>query len=148
MAEKKQSKIQELEYLLKRVQADFDNYRKRTEEEKQQFMQFANANFLLDMLPVIDNFKRAAEHVPDHLKDDNWAKGMRAIERQLEDILQQNGLEEIAVKPGDEFDPTKHEVISQEQKEGSISGTISKVIASGYLVGGRVLRPARVIVTH
>lgn len=147
MTDKKQLTKKELEDLLKRVQADFDNYRKRIEQNKQTIRQFANANLILDFLPVLDNFRRAAGHLPENLKDDSWAKGVQAIERQFEEILRGNGLTPIEVKPGDQFNANLHEAVSAEHKESGKLGTVSEVLEQGYLLSGKVLRPAKVVVS-
>lgn len=144
----------ELEDLLKRVQADFDNYRKRVDKERVETKKSANADLILGLLPVLDNFKRAAQHAP---ANDNpsrqgdravadWATGIKAIEKQFEDIVYQTGLEPIKVTAGDHVDPTKHEVISQEKTNTHPAGTIVRELAKGYMLNGNVLRPAKIVV--
>lgn len=147
MTDKKQLTKKELEDLLKRVQADFENYRKRVEQDEQTIRQFANANLLIDLLPVLDNFRRAAGHLPENLKDDVWAKGVQAIERQLEEILRQHALTPIEVKPGDRFDANLHEAVSNEAKGTLPHGIVKQVIEQGYLLSGKVLRPTKVVVS-
>lgn len=133
----------ELENLLKRLQADFDNYRKRTEQERIEIRKSANADLILRLLPVLDNFKRAASHAPEN---DNWATGVKAIENQFEDVLRQAGLEQISAEPGATVDLTKHEVISQEESDQE-SGRIVKCAEVGYTLNGKVLKPVKVIVS-
>jgi len=143
MTEKKQLTKKELEDLLKRVQADFDNFRKRTEQERSQLIQSANANLILKLLPVLDNFRRAAEHAPA----ESWVQGIKAIERQLEEVMTNYGLKPIEVKPGDHFDPGSHEAVSRQPKTDQNADTVIKVVETGYQLNGKVLRPARVVVT-
>ncbi len=131
------------ENLLKRLQADFDNYRKRTEKERTEIIQFANAHLITEFLPVLDNFKRAAQHIPENLKDDSWIKGMQAIERQFEEILSQLGLTVITPKTGDFFDPIHHEAVVQQGKKES-TGKITRTVVPGYKLHNTILKPAKV----
>ena len=135
----------ELENLLKRVQADFDNYRKRVEQERLEIKKSANADLILSLLPVLDNFKRAAEHAPT---DDQWSTGIKAIERQFEEILNQQGLSIIEVKPGDTVNPNHHEIVSQEKTQKYEQGSIVQVVAPGYVLNAKILRPAKVVVAN
>lgn len=150
----------ELENLLKRLQADFDNYRKRMEQEKVHTIQSANAKLLLDILPVVDNFRRAITHRPvprspggevenssEGGGQDNWSQGIQAIERQLEDILQKHGLQAIEVTVGDEFNPTLHEAIAHQPSGDHQPNSIIKIVENGYQLSGKVLRPAKVVVS-
>lgn len=143
MTAKKQPAKIELENLLKRLQADFDNYRKRVEQEKMQITQFANANLLLDILPVVDNFRRALDH---HNTQDSWSQGVKAIERQLEEALTRHGLQVIEVTIGDQFNPALHEAIAHQPSNDHQPNSIIKIAEHGYQLGGTVLRPAKVVV--
>ncbi len=136
------------EYLAgwQRAQADLVNYRKRADDEKKMLMQFAHGDMILQLLPVLDNFKRAAQHVPpvdgnDQLK--NWVTGVQSIEKQFEMILQSNGVTQIVVNPGDPFDPNKHEAITSEESDQQ-ADTIIAEIEPGYLIHDKVLRPTKV----
>lgn len=132
----------ELETLIKRLQADFDNYRKRVEQERDQLKKSANGELILALLPIVDNFKRSSAHAPG----DIWSQGIKAIERQLEETLKQYGLAEIAVNPGEKFDPSVHQVVAQEESKQCPSGSIVKLVELGYRLNGRVIRPAKVVV--
>lgn len=136
-----EQEFEELKKLTQRVQADFDNYRKRVEQEREQVKKSANADLILAILPVLDNFKRASAHAPG----DVWSQGIKAIEHHLQETLKQYGLAEIEVKPGDQVDPVRHEVVGQE-KGDQPEGMIIRVIESGYRLNGTVLRPAKVVV--
>lgn len=140
----------ELENLLKRVQADFENYRKRMEQEKIQITQFANANLLLAILPVVDNFRRALAHrSPDVRRDgaqDSWTQGIKAIEQQLEDILSRHGLQVIEVTIGDQFNPALHEAVAHQPSGDQKPNEIIKIIENGYQLNGKILRPTKVVV--
>lgn len=137
--------VKAAEYLAgwKRAQADLENYRKRSDEEKQSFMKFAHSDVLLQILPVLDNFKRAAEHVPDETNLRNWVTGIKAIEKQFEQIMNNNGVTQIPVTIGAPFDPTMHEALMSEESEQE-PDTITGEIEPGYMLHGRVLRAAKV----
>jgi len=133
---------------LLRVQAELDNFRKRTEQEKISLIKYANTNLISDILPVLDNFKRAATHAP-HTSDPqmtNWIIGITAIEKQLEDVLKQVGMEEISVHAGDLFDHNRHEAISHDPSDAP-ENTVITIVESGYTLGDRILRPTKVRVS-
>ena len=138
------------EYLAgwQRAQADLVNARTRADEEKQSFIKFAQADLIMQLLTVLDNFKRAAEHTPQSNNDNtsswsNWASGIQAVEKQFEMILQNNGVSEIMVKVGDAFDPQTHDAIASEQSEHS-ADVITQIIEPGYTLHGKVLRAPKV----
>lgn len=138
------------EYLAgwQRAQADLTNSRKRGEEERNAFIKYANTDILLQLLPVLDNFKRAAVHSPE-TEDQvikNWADGVKAIEKQFEMIMQNNGISQIAVNTGDNFDPNIHDALVSEESDQP-SDTIVQEIEPGYMLNGRVLRAPKVKVS-
>lgn len=139
-----EAKIQELTAGWQRTQADFDNFRKRTEEEKQHFIHFANVNLITDLLPVLDNFQRSTEHIPNDIQNNNWVQGMKLVEKQLEDILTQSGLKKIAVKIGDQFNPQLHEAISCEKSAKMAENQILEIVLNGYTLSNKVIRPVKV----
>lgn len=136
----------------KRCQADFENYKKRQEENKKDMGQYLKEGLLLEMLPVVDNFHASTDHIPDGEKESPWVVGIMHIQRQLETILADNGVSEIPVAPGDEFDPRIHEAIEQSKKDGDAEEdeigkeSVKKIVRKGYRMGDRVIRPARVVV--
>jgi molecular chaperone GrpE len=135
------SKTQELESGWQRCQADFDNYRKRTEAQRAETIDFIKADFLAKITPVLDNFRRAFEHAPD----DEFAKGIKQIEKQLEDILNQEGLTKISCEG--EFNPNLHEAISYEQNPDIAADHIIAECESGWQFNGKVIKPAKVRVS-
>lgn len=137
-------RIGELEIGWKRTQADFDNYRKRIEQEKIEWKKFANLDLILNILPILDNFERASKHVPTELKDNNWVQGVSFIENSLEEVLKSQGLEKINVHIGDKFDPNTSEAINCEPQKGFKTDQIFEVIESGYKLGDRVIKPVKV----
>lgn len=135
------------EYLdsLKRLQADFDNYRKRVMRETEQIRGGAAAEVIGEIVPVLDNFERALKAVVEHdekaLKD-----GIELVYTQLRDILTRHGLCEIEAG-GQEFDPGHHEAVLCQPSKEHPEGEVMQVLEKGYRVGDRIVRPARVIVS-
>jgi molecular chaperone GrpE len=125
-----------------RSQADFANYRRRTDQEKEEAIKFANANLALRILPVLDDFERAIVSLPSDLSGNAWADGMRHIERKLRTLLESAGLSPIKAM-GEPFDPRFHEAITQGKgKEGMVVGELER----GYKFLDRVIRPSKVVV--
>lgn len=140
-----ESRIAELTAGWQRTQADFVNYKKQASDEKVRLIKTANENLIAELLPILDNFQLAAKHVPAELENNNWAQGIKQIEKQLENVLSSEGLEKIE-SMGKEFDPLYHEAIEEvESKEPK--GTIVEEILAGYIFNGDVLRPAKVKVS-
>lgn len=140
-------RIREREYLddVKRISADFENYRRRQEERMKELSAMSAERFAMDIIPVIDNFRMAAQHVPEAEKENAWMTGITYIGKQLEEALATNGISAFEAKEGDVFDPHRHEAVSQE--EGKEEGKVVKVLQPGYISGTRVIRPAKVIVS-
>lgn len=143
---------------LQRTQADFENYRKRQQESQKELGGYLIEKLVLDIVPVLDNFRSATMHVPPEQKDSPWVVGIQYIEKQLEDVVKSNGVEVIEVKEGDVFDPTIHEAVSSEAKNQELrienqdeakeeTHTIVKVLQKGFRLGGKVIRPAKVTVS-
>jgi len=144
-----QAEFDELKSLLQRTQADFVNYRRRNDEDKAKFVRLATSDFIEQLLPVMDNFALAAKHVPAELATNNWVVGVQAVEQQLEQILLTNGLERVETE-GKTFDPNFQEAVGEVHQKGLGPGIIVSEEAPGYILGGKLIRPARVIVnkTH
>ncbi len=152
------AKMKSEEYLndLKRLQADFENYKKRQAESQKELAGYLIEKLLFDIIPVLDNFRMATGHVPDDAKDSPWVTGIQYIEKQLEDALKSHGVEVMEVREGDAFDPSVHEAIDYDKKqgtsgkeqgeEGETKEQVAKVLQNGYRIGGRVVRPAKVTV--
>lgn len=139
------------EYLadLQRAQADFDNYKKRQQESQKELGGYLIEKLVLDIVPVLDNFRSATMHVPPEQKDSPWVTGIQYIEKQLEAVLIENGVTTIEVEPGAPFDPSLHEAVGTEEgsEENSEEHKIAKMLQKGYKVGNKVVRPARVSVS-
>lgn len=136
------SSHEELVSLLKHVQADFENYRKRTEKEHHEHAEHASARLVSRLLPLLDSFERAEGH-PEDVK--GMVEGFRLIHSQLMDILRQEGLVAIDAA-GLRFDPAVHEVMMKEPSPVP-RNTILEELQKGYLFRGRVVRPGRVKVS-
>ena len=143
--EKEKNEAVELKNLLQRTQADFANYRRRNEENKSDFIKRANEDLIDQLLPVLDNFSLAARHIPDELTDNSWAVGMKAIEKQFEQILINNGLEMIKTV-GESFNPDFHEAIKEDRNKKFPNNVITREELAGYTLNGKLIRPAKVIV--
>ncbi len=125
-----------------RAQADFANYKRRSEEEKEENRKSANAALITDLLPILDDFDRALSAIPPELAEQRWVDGVSLIQRKCRANLEAQGLVEIKAV-GEPFDPRFHEAIKQDKgKEGIVIQEIEK----GYALRDRVLRPSKVIV--
>jgi molecular chaperone GrpE len=132
------------EYLAnwQRAQADFINYKRRTEQERLEFNSYANANLLCAILPVLDDLERALKAIPREHKNDDWVEGVRLVEKKFKTILEGQGVKQIRCL-GQPFDPNLHEAIRQEKgKEGIVVGEYLK----GYTLNDKLLRASRVTV--
>jgi molecular chaperone GrpE len=127
---------------LQRVAADFDNYRKRVAREQEALVARAHAGLVDAILPVLDDLERALEAAAMH-EEAKLEDGVRLVHRQLSGVLAGEGLQEIPVDGL--FDPHVHEALAAIQSEAE-EGTILEVVQRGYVLGDRVLRPARVVV--
>lgn len=124
-----------------RLQADFDNYRKRTAKEREEVFKYASASLCEALLPVLDNFELAMA-----AKDQNpaqVAEGVAMIFRQLQDVLQKEGLTPVAAV-GEQFDPTRHEAVMQEITDEYDDNTVIEEFRRGYFLKDKLLRPAMV----
>lgn len=147
MVKKKQEdeKRKELEETLKRVQADFINFRNRVEAEKKDFLTYASKDLILQLIPILDNFERAFSHIPNDLKDNEWVSGVKYIENQLKETLEKEGLKRIETI-GREFDYTYHEAVGFEESKEGKDGEITREHEAGYTLNGKIIKPAKVIV--
>ncbi|MGI5891595.1 MAG: nucleotide exchange factor GrpE [Bacillota bacterium] len=130
----------EIENKLLRLQADFDNFRKRTRQEREEAQRFANQELLLSFLPIMDNLERALSTKED---SSGFKEGIDMIYRQFMNNLKQFGVEEI-VAINTPFDPTLHEAVMQEQVADDKKGLVLMEIQKGYTLHGRLLRPSMV----
>jgi len=125
-----------------RAQADFINYKRRSEQEKAETIQFANSVIMLSLLPILDDFERAFVAIPASLEKMSWVDGIKLVERKLWAHLEAQGLSVIKAV-GEPFDPNLHEAVRQDKgKEGIVIEELQK----GYKLHDRILRPTMVVV--
>lgn len=135
--------LTETQDVYKRMLAEYANYKRRTEKEKEQLGDFTKAETLKALLPALDNLERAVEAPPG----DEYKKGIDMTVRQLEELLTALGLEAIDAK-GATFDPEIHHAVMREDADGVEPDTVTEIFQKGYKLGGRVLRPAMVKVAN
>lgn len=125
-----------------RSQADFANYKQRSEQERREMIEFANSALISSLLPAIDDLDRAMASVPAGLEKSSWTEGIRLIYNKFKTILQSQGLTEIEAR-GEPFDPRLHEAVMQQEGE---EGVVVDETQKGYKFRDRVIRPSLVIV--
>lgn len=128
-----------------RAQAELSNARKRFEKQQSMAYSNANADIVAKLLPVLDDFDRAMESVPEPISEDGWFAGIELVHRKLMNILDSLNVKEIEAV-GQPFDPNFHEAFLVEQSDDHESGTVTRVMVKGYQTGDRVIRPALVAV--
>lgn len=155
------------EYLndLQRLQADFANYKKRQQDSQKELAGYLIEKLVMEITPVLDNFQMATSHVPAEEATSPWVVGIQYIEKQLEKVLADNGMQVIEAHEGDIFDPRIHEAISSEESlvSNDVDGkdsteedvfekalpqqqVVAKALQKGYKIGEKVIRPAKVSV--
>ena len=142
--EELQKQIDEKDDKYKRLQAEYSNYMRRTQQEKETIGLFANEKIIGELIPVLDSMERAIDACTD--KEDNMYKGIELVHKQLIDCLQKFGVEEIAAL-NEEFDPNLHLAVMQESVEGVEPNKVVMVLQKGYKLKTKVLRPAMVKVS-
>jgi len=125
-----------------RSQADFDNYKKRSEQEIGEVIEFAISALISNLLPVMDDLERALASVPAELDESNWTEGIKLIYNKFKATLEAQGLTEIEAR-GEPFDPRLHEAVMQQEGE---EGMVIEETQKGYKFRGKVIRPSLVIV--
>ena len=138
-----QEAMAELNERIIRLTADFDNFRKRAQREKDEARQFANQGLLEKLLPVLDNFEMALTAVKD--ADPSVRDGVQMILDQLLGVLKESGVEPVDAM-GQLFDPNLHEALSQEETTEVEEGIVVQQVQRGYKLNDRLVRPARVVV--
>jgi len=133
---------------LQRTRADFENYRKRVDAEKQAAREAGQSSAVLKLLPVIDNIERAIAYTPEELKDNTWVQGVSGLVKHLEKSLEALNVARINAKPGTEFNPEYHEAIQFDEDAEGDKEVIAEELQAGYTLGGRVVRHAMVKVTR
>ena len=127
-----------------RLMADFQNYKRRTEKEKNDIYSYANEKLVAQLLDVMDSFERALGH---ECTDAGYAEGMKMIFKQLSDVLEKSGLEEIKAL-GEDFDPNFHNAVMTEDNDEFESGKVTAVMQKGYMLNNKLIRPSMVKVNN
>ena len=147
--ELEEAKAQAAEYLdgWQRARAEFANYKKRNEQERQELFKLANTTLITRLLPIFDDFERAFQTLPRNLLSLTWIDGVALIYRRLQAILDGEGLTPMDTE-GQSFDPLVHEAVTYEESAEHQEGQIIGEVQRGYKLGDRVLRPALVRVAR
>ena len=138
----KDKQIADLTDDLKRLQAEYENFKKRTEKEWTERSKAATQRLMTDLLAVLDSFDKALEDTKEDCDQDSLRAGLEKLHKQLFQTLQREGLKEI--KAEGMFDPFMHEALMREERDDAEDGRILEVYQKGYSLGQRPLRPARV----
>lgn len=143
VVDEKDEKITELNNRLMRLQADFDNFRRRTQGEKEQLSGFVTAGVVGKFLKVLDNFERAEASAEKTADLESLLTGMKQIRRQFEEVFKELGVEEIVAQDA-KFDPNLHEAVMRGQNPDMEDETIDMVFEKGYKLHNRVIRHSKV----
>jgi len=143
-----EQQLGELTLDLQRTRADFENYRKRVDSEKQAARESGQASAILKLLPVIDNIERAIAYTPEDLKDNTWVKSVAGLVKHLEKSLESLSLKRIDASVGTEFNPELHEAIQFDDDATGDKEVVAEELQAGYELGGHVIRHAMVKVTR
>ena len=143
-AEELEKKIEELTNDLIRTRADFENYRKRVESEKEQAKVVAKSAIISKLLPIIDDIELAISYAPENLKDNPWVKGVNKLSLKLETSLSNLGVKTIDAKSNTTFDPKLHDAISMDDSSEGEEEIILEELRKGYLYNDAVIRPSMV----
>lgn len=130
-----------------RAAADLANFRRRTDQEREEYLGLASESLLRKVLAVADDLDRAMAQMPPELADLGWTEGIWAIDRKLRQLLSSEGLTPIEAE-GRPFDPREHEAIAQQDSSTVADGTVLAEIQKGYRIRDRVLRPSMVVVAR
>ena len=149
---KKQTELEqqvgELTQDLQRTRADFENYRKRVETEKEQAKESGRNQTIVKLLSIVDSIERAVSHVPEDLKENSWTDGVVKMAKNLDKMLSDLGLTKIQITPGKTpFDPELHNAVQADDTDGDTE-VVAEELMTGYKKDNFVLRPAMVKVTH
>lgn len=136
-----EERVKSLEDLLKRAVADYHNLEKRVAEGRSELSGWATMELIKKILPVLDHLEKAVEGMSEEEKNSGWAKGVSMSVKALNDILSNEGLDQI--EADGQFDPNLHEAVDMREGEDNM---ILEVLNKGYKIGDKVLRPAQVVV--
>ncbi|ALC81680.1 MULTISPECIES: nucleotide exchange factor GrpE [Bacillus] len=144
---KLQELLDEKENKILRVQADFENYKRRTRTEQETIQKYRSQNIVTEILPALDSFERALQINPENDQTESLLQGMQMVQRQLVEALTKEGVE-IIPAVGEEFDPTLHQAVMQVEDESYDSNVVVEELQKGYKLKDRVIRPSMVKVNQ
>ena len=124
-----------------RARADYENLKRRTEAERVKLNSEIREKVLVKILPVVDDFERALQNVPENLKGEAWLNGVTMIEKKLKAFLEQENVSEIPAE-GQEFDPRVHDAVHRDEESTGDKDVVQAVYQKGYKLGDKVIRPA------
>ncbi len=130
-----------------RLNAEYQNYRKRVEKEKSDIFKYGNEKLLIEMLPIMDNFERALSSFEEEHAEDKVLSGIKMIKKSLDEFFTKNEVKKIDAL-NQPFDPDKHHAVMTEEAEGVESETVIAVFQEGYTLGDKVIRPSMVKVSN
>lgn len=146
--EELEQQIAELTEDLQRTRADFENYRKRVEQEKTAAREAGQSSAILKLLPVVDNIERAIAYTPEDIKDHKWVQSVTGLVKNLEKSLDSLNLRRIDASTGSDFNPDVHEAIQFDEDAAGEKEVIAEELQAGYLLNGRPIRHSMVKVTR
>ena len=144
--EEAQREVDQFRNLLQRVQAESVNYKRRMEGDRDEIQKRANANLVIRLLPVLDDFERALQHISHDDALSPWLAGVEMVHRNLRGVMDSFGVTQIEALDKT-FDPMEHESISYEITEDHQEGKVMSIVREGYKLHGKVLRPVQVTVS-
>ncbi len=157
MSKKEQKIIEEIQKLeqqngellldLQRTRADFENYRKNVEVDRERAKMLAKKSLLLELLPVLDDLDLAIGHIPADLAENAWVKGVANLNKKLEVSLEKIGLTRIKIGENEEFNPELHEAVTFEDGDGD-KELVAEELRAGYVYNGETIRSSMVKVKH
>ena len=130
-----------------RARADYENLLKEQEKKRKEWVEFANLGLLQDLIPVIEHFHQGMKYVPADVKTENWMIGFAQIKKQLDAFMAGNNLERM-VAVGKQFDSMRHEAVGKRSEKEKQPDEILEEVMGGYLLHGKVVQPAKVIVNE
>lgn len=142
------AQVAELTDDLQRLRADFENYRKQAERERDMARKNGADSATTQMLPVIDNVERAIAHIPEDIADHPWVKGIGGLIKQLDSTLGQLGVKRIDANNGTAFNPEVHQAVHFDDTAEGEHEVVAEELQAGYTLHDRVIRPAMVKVTR
>lgn len=137
--------LNEQEDRLKRLMAEFDNFKKRSSKEREGLYNSLISDIFTSLLPVIDNLEQAANA---NTEDENYKQGVELVLKQFKDVLKANGVEEIEASVGTEFDPELHEAVASVEDSTLGEKQIKEEYRKGYKIGSKVIRHSMVVVAN